>query len=435
MIYWLFRSILKVVLLFNRNTAYAPLLVTLGLLYPVAAMIRAIVWEKELRQKELMKMMSVTESDLQWSWFLSYFLFHFFTASFTAALTANLYSNSDGGYLWIFWILTFLAVTCFCMALTTLTSKSTRATLFGLLAFFIGYFLTLTVKYDTGSLSLINLISLHPVGAFTYGLQQIGDWEDKGVGVISSTYSITDNPSKYTFQSCLRILILDSILWGVVSWYLNRVLPGDYGQPLPWYFPLTRTYWWPSSFHTLRSSVDEEDTYDESIPVEPVSDSLKAQVHEGKGIEIRRLTKNFGDKTAVDCLNLTMYNGQITGLLGHNGAGKVNSIVLCKRLVVLYVVAYPLRCLPHDSDNNNKHADRYDCTNRWLRNGLWQRYSNADAPDSSRDWRLPPARLPFPPAHCERARPVLCSYQGPVCPREPRRSRREGCCRHSRCRT
>lgn len=43
---------------------FAPLLVLLGLLYPVAAMIGYVVREKELRQKELMKMMSVTESDM-----------------------------------------------------------------------------------------------------------------------------------------------------------------------------------------------------------------------------------------------------------------------------------------------------------------------------------------------------------------------------------
>lgn len=35
---------------------FAPLLVTLGLLYPVAAMIGYVVREKEFRQKELMKM-------------------------------------------------------------------------------------------------------------------------------------------------------------------------------------------------------------------------------------------------------------------------------------------------------------------------------------------------------------------------------------------
>lgn len=49
---------------FADLAGYGPLLMTLGLLYPVAAMVGYITREKELRQKELMKMMSVTESDM-----------------------------------------------------------------------------------------------------------------------------------------------------------------------------------------------------------------------------------------------------------------------------------------------------------------------------------------------------------------------------------
>ena len=47
-------------------------------------------------------------------------------------------------------------------------------------------------------------------------------------------------------------------------------------------------------------------------------------------MDIVNLYKDFqtptGVKTAVDGLNLTMYSGQITALLGHNGAGKTTAI-------------------------------------------------------------------------------------------------------------
>ena len=39
-------------------------------------------------------------------------------------------------------------------------------------------------------------------------------------------------------------------------------------------------------------------------------------------IEIKNLTKVYGDHTAVDCLSVKITNGKIYGLLGPNGAGK-----------------------------------------------------------------------------------------------------------------
>lgn len=43
-------------------------------------------------------------------------------------------------------------------------------------------------------------------------------------------------------------------------------------------------------------------------------------------IEIRELTKKFGDFTAVDAINLKVSKGEIFGFLGANGAGKTTAI-------------------------------------------------------------------------------------------------------------
>ena len=92
----------------NFSTGYAPLLVLLGLLYSVSSILRSIVLEKEFRQKELMKMMSVTESDIGWSWFTSYFVFHIITSIACAAASASLYDSSSFVILLAFWILSFI---------------------------------------------------------------------------------------------------------------------------------------------------------------------------------------------------------------------------------------------------------------------------------------------------------------------------------------
>lgn len=45
-------------------------------------------------------------------------------------------------------------------------------------------------------------------------------------------------------------------------------------------------------------------------------------------IETRGLTKRYGDRIAVNGLNLTLYEGEVFGLLGPNGAGKTTTILM-----------------------------------------------------------------------------------------------------------
>ena len=49
---------------YSDISQYGPILICLGLLYPAASIIGFITREKELRQKELMKMMSITEAEM-----------------------------------------------------------------------------------------------------------------------------------------------------------------------------------------------------------------------------------------------------------------------------------------------------------------------------------------------------------------------------------
>jgi ABC-type multidrug transport system fused ATPase/permease subunit len=263
-----------------------------------------------------MKMMSVTESDIGWSWFTSYFVFHLITSVACAAASANLYDSSSFIILLVFWIMSFTSIITFCFAISAVFSKATTATLVGLLIFFVGYFLTLTANIKTGSGGIISLVSLHPVAAVSYGLQEIGRLEDAGVGLVTGTMSTTDSPSGHTFVKILTSLFISTIYWGFVSFYLNRVIRSEYGQPLPWYFLCTKSYWLCGS--GKQYDVNDKDLEHKvtGVPVEEVTDAVRSTIRDGKGIAICGLRKQFGEKTAVDDLYLNMYTNQITALLG-----------------------------------------------------------------------------------------------------------------------
>ena len=53
-----------------------------------------------------------------------------------------------------------------------------------------------------------------------------------------------------------------------------------------------------------------------------------AEVPDDAVIVARRLTKQYGDFTAVDSLDLTIRAGEVFGLLGPNGAGKTTTVLM-----------------------------------------------------------------------------------------------------------
>lgn len=50
------------------------------------------------------------------------------------------------------------------------------------------------------------------------------------------------------------------------------------------------------------------------------------------GVALHGLTKVYGDRVAVDNLNVSFYEGHVTSLLGHNGAGKTTTMYVEKSL-------------------------------------------------------------------------------------------------------
>lgn len=50
-------------------------------------------------------------------------------------------------------------------------------------------------------------------------------------------------------------------------------------------------------------------------------------------LKITNLTKKYGEKVAVDSLDLTINGGEIYGFIGHNGAGKTTTLKACCGLI------------------------------------------------------------------------------------------------------
>ena len=159
--------------------------------------------------------------------------------------------------------------------------------------------------------------------ALTMGIQIISRYEAavKGSHWSNLNEGVTIDDT-FTLGHVMWMLVADAVIYMLTALYFEAVFPGEYGVPLPWYFPLTRTYWCGNTTESqdipmtgaLRTEQNEQ-----FIEEEPMD--MKA------GIQVRGMSKQYNKaQVAVDNLHLNMYEDQITVLLGHNGAGKTTTI-------------------------------------------------------------------------------------------------------------
>mmetsp|Transcript_30098 Transcript_30098/g.30579 ORF Transcript_30098/g.30579 Transcript_30098/m.30579 type:complete len:1840 (-) Transcript_30098:237-5756(-) len=312
------------------------LFIILALLYPIANVISALVQEKETKIREGMTMMSLRNDVLWLSWWLHNLFLFLPMAILLTIVGSTLFVYSDSSLVFAWFFLFFLASISYSIAVSTIFNTSKTASIIGSLVYFAGFFIYLGLSFSPQSRASYMAASLHPSACFIFGTLAFIEYEDSQIGVTSFT---AGKSSLYpiTFSDTLGMLILDAIYLLIVGWYLANVLPSQYGTPKPWYFVFQTNYWCPSRTGHASQMENLPQDDDENCPVEEVTQNLSNQIAKNMCVDIRGLKKEFqtntGTKLAVDGLNLTMFSGQITALLGHNGAGKSTAISMLTGLL------------------------------------------------------------------------------------------------------
>lgn len=130
-----------------------------------------------------------------------------------------------------------------------------------------------------------------------------------------------------TLSFTMLMFVINSLIYLIVTWYVTLAFPGEYGVALPWYFPITKSYWF-----NQKSKSDSGKHWPDSND-SPLNNSIEPYPNNWPvGIRINYLSKTYdGGRTySVRDLSLNIFENQITALLGHNGAGKTTTIsMLC----------------------------------------------------------------------------------------------------------
>uniref|UniRef100_A0A671T4S1 ABC transporter domain-containing protein n=1 Tax=Sinocyclocheilus anshuiensis TaxID=1608454 RepID=A0A671T4S1_9TELE len=314
-----------------------PLLLVLSFTYTSLNIVRAVVQEKERKLKEYMRMMGLSNW-LHWSaWFLMFFLFLSISIFFVTVLiclkvspNGAVLTYSDPTLVFVFLLVFAVSTINFSFMISTFFSRANVAAAAGSFIYFLSYlpYIFLWPRYDLLSHAQKVSACLISNVAMAMGAQLIGMFESKGTGIqwhnLFEPVTVDDD---FSLAQVLGLLLLDSVLYGLVAWYMEAVFPGEYGVPRPWYFFILPSYWCSSPRVALLKEKEEEEEAEKVSKGEFIEEEPAGLV---SGVKIKHLAKVFkvGNKTkeAVRDLTLNMFEGQITVLLGHNGAGKTTTL-------------------------------------------------------------------------------------------------------------
>lgn len=302
-------------------------LVPLGFLGYLQMIVVLFSVEKCNKLQESMKMMGM----LELPYFTAYFLVDGFIVGFIISLLSSLISLyglfNDAPFGTIFGLLLIycLSVVPFAYSISTLFDSAQTASQAGIFSCFILYviYLVVDIKGESGNQGVA---CLFPPLALQIAS---GSFKKSYTGI--------------SVSGCCGILVLDVFLWSVIGWYLNQVVPSQFGTKLPWHFPFHSAYWFPVTVNedtstvlnairissTLMDQQHLESADAPAIPAEAPNETLLGE----PTVTVNKLKKTYGDTTVVNEISFNMYENQIFALLGHNGAGKTTTISMLSGLI------------------------------------------------------------------------------------------------------
>ncbi|KAM6166302.1 phospholipid-transporting ATPase ABCA3-like [Erethizon dorsatum] len=294
-------------------------------------LVQSIVWEKENRLKEFQLMIGLSNWMLWTAYFITFLFFYLFNITFMCIILfakiepAPVFQYSDPSLVFIFLLFYAISIIFFSFMVSTFFDKVT------VVMHMLVVPLTVSPRSQPllifHSQKLISCLSFNV--AMAMGFKFLVEAEAMKTGVKWNNIFSSTRPDNFLFAYVMGMFLLDSFLYGLVAWYVAAVFPGKYGVPKPWNFFLMRSYWSAEQHATKCETIQQEKTiqsqYFEDEPTDLVA-----------GIQIKHLHKEFKEndttKVAIKDLSLNLYKGQITVLLGHNGAGKSTTLSILSGL-------------------------------------------------------------------------------------------------------
>ena len=322
---------------------------------PLSLYVYRMVGDKESKIKESMKIMGLEEGQYFLSYFIQYTVINIFSSIINAGLFTVFLDRISYYHLFVTLLLWSLDVFALIYFFQSFIDKTKIALVLSLVIYFMMYCVSLACMFEGGSLAAKIGLSLFPQVCLNNGILLFSKFQyhfrtfkDREFFEIYTTFSV---------GLMYIMFVVDFFLFLFLGFYLNNVLPHDFGIRKPLYFIFTSDFWCSNKKRNNdeKKLIDkkleenaEEDNKENYVVYGSKDDIIKDEVDEklygdspnfeseeiyknrnknDDKLKIRNIVKMFGDgKVAVNGVNLNFYKDEIFALLGHNGAGKTTLI-------------------------------------------------------------------------------------------------------------
>ena len=341
-----------------------PFFLVIAYMCPLCLYVYRMVSEKESRAKEGMKIMGLGEGTYFLSYFLQYLVITIFVSLVNTIIVQFIFTKIPFYFLYLVFFLWAMNVFALAFFYQSFIDSTRFALILSLLIYFIMYFLSIACIKETAGKSVKIGLSIFPAVAIEVGIVMLGKFEShfrkykpKYFANIYTNYSLF-----YMFL----MLFIDFFIYLFLGYYLQNVLPHEYGIRKPFYFIFTSEYWCGKKNNKNEKNIKQEQLDDtmnkkegniHNTTIQKLDDKsfnkysednstnsiftdyykgdpnfegealYKDKTKKDDALRIKNIKKTFGDgKTAVKNVNLNFYKDEIFALLGHNGAGKTTLI-------------------------------------------------------------------------------------------------------------
>ncbi|UJR38397.1 hypothetical protein I4U23_031066 [Adineta vaga] len=347
-----------------------PLCLTISWVYAFAMLTQSIVYEKEVRLKEVMKIMGLNNGVHWIAWFITIFSQ---TTVVMIAITiilhyGNVLMHSSVFLIFLIFEIYALSTISFAFLISVFYSKAKIAAACSGIIYLLTYVpcMYISIREDLAQDTIPRwakmLASLFSTSAFGMGAKYIAFYENIGTGIQFDNIRFSPvEGDRFTCFETVLFMLFDTILHLLLMWYIENVFPGTYGIPKKWYFPFTISYWTgetytePSWMKKLKKvkffnwyickkhRMSYRFDWSSSSIYQITNDTNRNQnyfeqdehtTQQTTGVRLINLTKVFDKKKiAVQNLSLDLYENEILSFLGHNGAGKTTTMSILTGLI------------------------------------------------------------------------------------------------------